>query len=186
MGSGLRARRRALGLTRATLAEAVGARPVIIGRWERGEGIPTPEQARALAEALELLPAVAADWEAVAERAGLMRGRELRPGPAWARAGRDRWLLGRRGAAPPASPAGEPASGAPPAGAYHSYLDDPAEQRRYLLRWALTLVILGALAVWLIWALGELAEGWGGLVELFRTVPPSGDPAGAFGLVGAV
>jgi transcriptional regulator with XRE-family HTH domain len=186
MGGELRARRRARGLTRATLAEAVGARPVIIGRWERGEGIPTPEQARGLAEALELPPTVAADWESVAERAGLMLGGEAQPRPTWARARRDWWRPGRRGAGLPTSPADERARNALPAAAYHSYLDDPAEQRRYTLRWALTLVILAALAVCLVWALVELAQGWRALVELFRTGPPTGNPAGAFGLVGAV
>jgi len=181
MGSELRARRRARELTRAALAEAVGTRPVILGRWERGEAVPTAEQAQGLAEVLDLPSGVAADWAALAEQAGGGAGEG--PGRGWR-------LPGRRAAGGRPAPADQSAPGAPPASprvaAYHSYLDDPAEQRRYILRWALTLVILGALAVWLIWALGELAEGWRGLVELFRTVPPSGDPAGAFGLVGAV
>jgi len=51
-------------------------------------------------------------------------------------------------------------------------LDDPVEQRRYALRWALTLLALGALAIGLIWALGELQEGWSAFLDLFRGGPP--------------
>ena len=53
LGGELRSRRRARGLNRATLAQAAGTRPVIIGRWERGEGVPTPAQVRVLADVLE-------------------------------------------------------------------------------------------------------------------------------------
>ncbi len=55
---------------------------------------------------------------------------------------------------------------------YGYYLDDPVEQRRYFWRWAFTLIVLGALAVGLIWALGELQEGWGAFLDLFRARPP--------------
>jgi hypothetical protein len=58
-----------------------------------------------------------------------------------------------------------------------SYLDDPAEQRRYALRWALTLAILAALAIGLVWALLELREGWGAFLDLFRSKPPGGGAA---------
>ena len=54
-----------------------------------------------------------------------------------------------------------------------SYLDDPGEQRRYTLRWALTLLVLGALAIGLVWALGELLEGWSAFLDLFRGRPPA-------------
>ncbi len=86
---------------------------------------------------LDLPPAVAADWVAAAEQAGggagdgpaglAAPGRPSRRAPGGG--------LTRRPGRPPV-PAG-------PAGAHRSYLDDPAEQRRYTLRWALTLVILG-------------------------------------------
>lgn len=172
MGGELRARRRARGLTHAALAEAVGTRPVILGRWERGEAVPTAGQARSLAEVLDLPSGAAADWAALAEQAGGGVGEE--PGRGWR-------LPGRQAAGGLPLPADQ---GSP--GASSSYLDDPAQRRRYALRWALTLVILGALAVCLIWALGELAGGWQALVDLLRSGPATGDPAGALRLLGGV
>jgi hypothetical protein len=67
-----------------------------------------------------------------------------------------------------------------------SYLDDPVEQRRYALRWALTIVVLGVLAIGLVWALGQLGEGWGALLDLFRSHPATGGMTNAAGLLGAV
>jgi transcriptional regulator with XRE-family HTH domain len=186
LGGELRARRGARGLSRATLAEAVGTRPVIIGRWERGEAIPTPAQVRVLAEVLELPPALAADWAAAVERVGLAIGPGGPPAPAQAAARGESWLSRRRSLARLTAPADERPTSTPPAGTHYSYLDDPAERRRYALRWAVTLVILGALAILLIWSLGELADGWRTLIELFRTGPTAGDGASACGLVGAV
>jgi transcriptional regulator with XRE-family HTH domain len=183
MGGELRARRQAREITRAALAEAVGSRPVIIGRWERGEAVPTAEQARALVRVLELDPREAADWEAAAQSVALA-GPEPVAEARWAGPRRRlaaRWkvavssLGGRR-------PVEEPGGQAPDA-AGRSYLDDPAEQRRYARRWALTLAILAALAVALIWALGELADGWRALVELFRSGPATDGPAGALRLL---
>lgn len=170
MGAELRARREARGVTRAALAEAVGSRPVMVGRWERGEAVPTREEARALARVLELPPGEAGGWEAAAE-AG-----------AWA--GESTWWAGRRAGSPfrwrwwrgvgsflgrgrPADePGGREADAAP-----RSYLDDPAEQRRYAIRWGLTLVALAAMAVAAIWLLGELTDGWRAVLELFRSRP---------------
>jgi transcriptional regulator with XRE-family HTH domain len=186
LGGELRARRNARGLTRAALAQAAGTRPVIIGRWERGEGAPTREQLQMLAEVLELPPALAAGWEAAAERAGLSAEAGGPPGPAQAAARREWWLPGRRAAVAPAMPANGGRPGKRGGGADWSYLDDPAEQRRYALRWAVSMVILGALAVCLIWALGELADGWRALIELFRSGPPAGGPAAALGLAGII
>jgi len=185
LGAELRARRSARGLTCAALAQAVGTRPVIIGRWERGEGAPTREQVQVLADVLELPPALAARWEAATERAGPSAETDGPPGPAQATARREWWLPGRA-AVPPAMPAagGRPGTRAGAAG--WSYLDDPAEQRRYALRWALTLVILGVLAVCLLWALGELADGWRAVIELFRSGPPAGGLAAALGPAGIV
>ncbi|HUU60963.1 MAG TPA: helix-turn-helix transcriptional regulator [Acidimicrobiia bacterium] len=186
LGGELRTRRSARGLSRATLAQAVGTRPVIIGRWERGEAIPTPEQVRALVEVLELPPSLTADWAAAAERVGLAIGPGGPPAPTQAAARGEWWLPRRRSPARLTAPADERPASAPPVGAHPSYLDDPAEQRRYALRWAVTLVILGALAILLIWSLGELADGWRALIELFRTGPTTSDGASACGLVGVV
>jgi len=185
LGGELHGRRSARGMSRATLAHAVGVRPVIIGRWERGEGIPTPGQVRALAGLLELPPALAADWEAAAERAGLVAGAHEPGAPAQASARREWWLPWRRNLARLAARAGERPADAGPDGACGSYLDDPAERQRYTLRWAVTLVILGALAILLVWALGELADGWRALIDLFRSGPGTGGEASAFGLLGA-
>jgi transcriptional regulator with XRE-family HTH domain len=183
MGRDLRARRRALGLTQAGLAAAVGARPVLVGRWERGEALPSLEEAARLAEVLGLDPATAAGWTAVARRteAGPIPAPPPAEGAARPARARPRWL--RRLSALVAR---HRASGTVPGEAddnavfpsprrRHSgeyYLDDPVEQRRYLWRWALTLIVLGALAVGLIWTLGELRSGWGAFLDLFRGRPP--------------
>jgi transcriptional regulator with XRE-family HTH domain len=185
LGGELRTRRSARGLSRATLAQAVGTRPVIIGRWERGEAIPTPEQVLVLVEVLDLPPSLTGDW-AAAERVGLAIGPAGPLAPARAAARGEWWLPRRRSLARLTAPADERPASAPPVGAHPSYLDDPAEQRRYALRWAFTLVILGALAILLIWSLGELTDGWRALIELFRTGPTTGDGTSACGLVGVV
>ena len=169
MGGELRARRRARGVTRAALAQALGTRPVNIGRWERGEAVPGPGQARALAAALDLPPEPAAAWLAASELVG------ADPGRGWRLPGRDAVVIPvALGPGPSPGAATEP----PPA----SYLDEPAERRRYTLRWALTLVILGVLAIALIWALGELGDGWRAVVDLFRDGPPAEELPGAWDL----
>jgi len=173
MGRDLRARRRALGLTQVALAEAVGTRPVMVGRWERGEALPTMDEALRLAEVLDLDPSVAAGWSALA----LPPSPDPAPQPEEAVfAPARRWpflWLARLQAVWAARPLRrteeeEAPRERPPGG---SYLDDPAEQRRYALRWALTLLLLGVLAVGLVWALAELWEGWGAFLDLFRGRP---------------
>ncbi len=166
-------------MSRAALAAAVDSRPVIIGRWERGEEVPTPEQARALARTLSLPAGEAVAWETAAQAAALA-GEEPGPGERLAEPRRRpaAWwqqvmsVLGR------GRPADEP-GGREADAAYRSYLDDPAEQRRYTIRWVLTMAVLAALAIALIWALGELADGWGAVLDLFRSRPAVGGPAGA-------
>lgn len=170
MGAELRAGRRARGITRAALARATGTRPVIVGRWERGEAVPSPAQARALAAVLDLPSAAATGWVSAAEQAA------AEPGRGWRLPGRDAPIL-------PAVPGGGASPRPGPAQIPASYLDDPGERRRYTLRWALTLLILGAMAVGLIWALGALADGWRALVDLFGDGPPAGGPAGALPLL---
>lgn len=190
LGRDLRSRRRALGLTQAALAEAVGTRPVMVGRWERGEALPSRDEVIRLAEVLDLDPAVAAGWSAVALRPATALDRDI-PGPAPddtdapatprrrshpPRLPRLAGLLGalRREGTPPASDYGDNAVFPTPGPRLpgESYLDDPAEQRRYTLRWALTLLVLGALAIGLVWALGELQEGWSAFLDLFRGRSP--------------
>ncbi|MBM3694976.1 MAG: helix-turn-helix transcriptional regulator [Actinobacteria bacterium] len=184
MGRDLRARRRALGLTQVALAEAVGTRPVMVGRWERGEALPSADEVMRLAEALELDPAVAAAWGGVARRPPAMPApppAESGAGPRWAGLRQAislfsaRWGVRRRPWGSIPGDAGDgavfPSPGVPRLG--ESYLDDPMERRRYTLRWVLTLLVLGALAVGLVWALGELHQGWGAFLDLFRGRPPS-------------
>jgi transcriptional regulator with XRE-family HTH domain len=182
LGGELRARREAAGLTRAGLAGAAGTRPVLVGRWERGEALPTPEQVARLAEVLELDPATAADWTArvlpvLPEPlpAGPLPGEAPVARSPWRRLGGRllSWWRARR--SPGEGPAGEDQAG-PSAG---SYLGDPVERRRYALRAALTLAALAALAIGLVWALLELREGWGAFLDLFRSRPPGTDAAGA-------
>ena len=114
-------------------------------------------------------------------RAGAAPRHPIRPGPAAreaAAAPARGWLplwLPRLGGAGGAAAAGDggrdgAAAGAPPG---ESYLDDPVEQRRYALRWALTFLVLGVLAIGLVWALGSS----GGLERLSGPVP--GAPSGA-------
>ncbi len=50
----LRERRRALGLTRTRLADRSGIPAVDLGRWERGEAVPNPDQIGLLADAVGL------------------------------------------------------------------------------------------------------------------------------------
>ena len=177
MGRDLRARRRAVGLTQVALAEAVGTRPVMVGRWERGEALPTMDEALRLAEVLDLDPSVAAGWSALAlssspdpvpapPAGGGGALRRVGPCPRWLTrlsavwAARPLRRTEEERALPRERPPGE------------SYLDDPGEQRRYTLRWALTLLVLGALAIGLVWALGEFLEGWCAFLDLFRGRPP--------------
>ena len=203
MGRTLRTRRRALGLSRSTLAEAAGTRPVVLGRWERGETAPTPDQAAALAEALDLDPAVAAEWayptapprEAEPATAPGARGGLA----AWGARLRRRFPSRRRAPSSAAEAEVRPARWslrafghpgrrtvlvAPPVALpTPSYLDDPTERRRYLLRWVGTIVLLGALAVFLVWALVELVGSWGAFLDLFRGHRPTGTSTHAFGVI---
>jgi transcriptional regulator with XRE-family HTH domain len=182
-GRDLRARRRSLGLTQAGVAEAVGTRPVIVGRWERGEAIPTLDEVMRLADVLDPDPAMAAEWSTVALPAAPVREApptgEIDLGPR--RPSRPAWLarlatvaaaLRRRPALsrPDGGRAAFPSPGRRHSG--ESYLDDPVERRRYALRWALTLLVLGALAIGLVWALVELRQGWDAFLDLFRSRPP--------------
>ena len=188
MGRDLRARRRSLGLTQAGVAEAVGTRPVIVGRWERGEARPALDEVVRLTEILDLDPGVAAEWSAGALPPAPVPGTPSAPPetdlparprlrPAWlarlsgaVAARRLRRAMRRPGAA--LSAPGPRLSG-------ESYLDDPVEQRRYALRWALTLLVLGALAIGLVWALVELRHGWDAFLDLFRSRPPGSGLTGA-------
>lgn len=170
MGGELRACRRARGIPRAAVARALATRPVIIGRWERGEAVPNPDQARALAALLDLPAEAAAAWLSAAEQAEAEADRGWR-------------LPGRGSAWSPSSGASVPFPGSDPEPIPRSYLDDRGERRRYALRWALTLVILGALAIGLIWALGELGSGWRAVVDLWHDDPRVDDLTGAWGLL---
>jgi transcriptional regulator with XRE-family HTH domain len=57
-----RRRRIELGLSQARLASSLGVSTTQIGRWERGEAVPTPAQLRALAEVLDLTPSDIDSW----------------------------------------------------------------------------------------------------------------------------
>lgn len=188
MGRDLRARRRSLGLTQAGLAQAVGTRPVMVGRWERGEALPSLDEAVRLAEVLDLDPAVAAGWSAVALRPApeAVPSRAPAPAlpggesalPAWRRRlavlpamWLGRWRPSGRVPGEAGDEAVFPAPRARRPG--ESYLDDPVERRRYALRFALTLIALGALAIGLVWAVGQLGDGWGAFLDLFRGRPPA-------------
>jgi transcriptional regulator with XRE-family HTH domain len=185
MGLDLRARRRALGLTQVALAEAVGTRPVMVGRWERGEALPTIDEALRLAEALDLDPAAAAGWSAPAVSSSPdpvpapPPGEEVPTAPTGSSL--PRWLgrLTALWAARPLRRTEEERALSRERPPGESYLDDPVEQRRYALRWALTIVVLGALAIGLVWALAELWEGWGAFLDLFRDRPPGSGVTGA-------
>ena len=48
---------------------------------------------------------------------------------------------------------------------------------------ALTLAVLGALALTLVWAWGELGDGWGAFIDLFRGDQPAEDLTDALGLL---
>lgn len=177
MGRDLRARRRALGLTQVALAEAVGTRPVMVGRWERGEALPTMEEARRLAEVLDLDPSAAAGWSALAVSSSPDPAPAPPPvdeAPAPARRYLPRRLAQLRAAwaARPLRQTEEERARSRERPPGESYLDDPGEQRRYALRWAATLLLLGVLAIGLVWALMELLGSWGAFLDLFRGRPP--------------
>ncbi len=182
MGRELRTRRRTLGLTQGDVAEAVGTRPVMVGRWERGEARPTLDEVIRLAEVLDLDPGAAAEWSAVALAPGPGAGTPpAEPEPAARRPHRPAWLarlsvvvaMWRRRLGPGRAD-GEHAAfrTAGPRLPRESYLDDPVEQRRYAIRWALTLILLGALAIGLVWAMLELRQGWDAFLDLFRSPRP--------------
>ena len=170
-------------MTRAALAAAVESRPVIVGRWERGEAVPTPEQARALAGVLGLPAEEAVVWEAAAQAAALAREEPgLGAGPSEPRRRAPVWWEQVRSVLGRGRPAGEP-GGREADASYPSYLHDPAEQRRYTVRWVLTMAVLAALAITLVWLLGELADGWGAVLDLFRSRPAGNGPARALSLL---
>jgi len=226
MGGDLRARRRARGMTQARLAGMVGVRPLVLGRWERGEAVPTRDQIRLLAETLDVDPAVAVAWAETAGRADRTEpstavrivqalggsdpwGDLPSPIVATPRERRPWWLFssGRRstGAAegptrsttPPsavvAMPAPHPRLATQPDGDVFPapaprvvetpYMDDPEQQRVYTVRSALTLAVLGALALTLVWAVGELSDGWGAFLDLFRGDDAAGGLTDALGLL---
>jgi transcriptional regulator with XRE-family HTH domain len=58
----LRERRRALGLTRARLADQTGLTAVDLSKWERGEDVPAPEAVIVLAEAIGLEVDETQEW----------------------------------------------------------------------------------------------------------------------------
>lgn len=64
-GKALRERRTAMDLSRSRLAAATGATAAAVGRWERGEGVPTPAQFAALPDLLRLSPAETEIWRAL-------------------------------------------------------------------------------------------------------------------------
>ena len=225
MGRDLRTRRRARGMTQARLAGMVGVRPLVLGRWERGERVPTRAQVHRLAEILDVDPAVAAAWTETAGRADRTepstavrivqalggsdpwgdlpspvvatrqeskRWWRLPPGPAGTRP------VPAGGAAAPRSavvamPAPHPRLATAPDGDVFPapaartprvpYMEDPEQQRVYTVRSALTLAMLGALAIALVWAWGQLGDGWGAFLDLFRGDTPASDLTDALGLV---
>jgi transcriptional regulator with XRE-family HTH domain len=61
-GREVRGRRLELGMSQSRVAEAVGVPIVQIGRWERGEDVPDPARASALAQALDVDPDRAGTW----------------------------------------------------------------------------------------------------------------------------
>ena len=160
------------------LAEAVGTRPVMVGRWERGEALPTMDEALRLAEVLDLDPGDGGRMGRAGALPLPMPSPPLRPRrqpPPRRGDGCPVWLtrLKAAWAARPLRRTEEEAARLQERPPGESYLDDPAEQRRYALRWAVTLLLLGVLAVGLVWALMELRESWGAFLDLFR-----GRPAG--------
>jgi transcriptional regulator with XRE-family HTH domain len=177
MGRALQVRRCDLGLSRAAVAQATGTRPVVVGRWERGESAPTPEEAGRLATVLRLDPSVTEAWSApssppVTHEApppprrrllGLFPRRRITSGEVASAAGRR--PSGLRSLIPWT---GRTVLVAPPPAHPPSYLDEPAERRRYLVRWAVTLLVLGALAILLVWAVGQLLGTWGSFLDMFR------------------
>jgi TRAP-type mannitol/chloroaromatic compound transport system permease small subunit len=64
-----------------------------------------------------------------------------------------------------------------------SYLDDPAERRRYALRLLATVLVMMVMVLVLIWALGQLGGAWGSFLDLFHRGEPSPAPGGAFVLL---
>jgi transcriptional regulator with XRE-family HTH domain len=177
MGRALQVRRCDLGLSRAAVAQATGTRPVVVGRWERGELAPTLEEAERLAAVLRLDPSVTEAWAApssppVTHEAppspprrflGFFPRRPTASADAASAAGRRSSVL--RGLVPWT---GRTVLVAPPPVHPPSYLDEPAERRRYAVRWAVTLLILGALAILLVWAVGQLLGTWGSFLDMFR------------------
>jgi transcriptional regulator with XRE-family HTH domain len=191
--SDLRALRRASGMSQAALAAAVGVRPLVVGRWERGESAPVGEEAARLAQVLGIDPAEVARWPARVEpwddplapppEATVARGAD--PWGSAVSPGRtSRARLRGRLVRPPMRPAG--AWAFPTRSArrvVRSYLDDPAERRRYALRLLATVLVMMVMVLVLIWALGQLGGAWGSFLDLFHRGEPSPAPGGAFVLL---
>lgn len=226
----LRERRRALGLTRARLAEQTGITTVDLTRWERGDGTPDGDAVIVLAEAIGLEVTETQAWldQVVVDVTGpdisvqlvesseapsdpfLNRSALLKAEPSWLTRVADR--LHRRDAAKeevgeaavtplrrteqaPRRPAPSPSTGLvrQPMRVSHlpSVFPEPAiapydpevriysaasarplsdeEEQLYLLRRLRTGAALIGLALVLWWALGSLWEGFGDVIQLFRT-----------------
>ena len=79
-----RRRRIELGLSQSRVASSLGVSATQIGRWERGEAVPTPAQLRALAEILDLEQAEVEVWldDLTLEAGGPTVSIEIVPDPA--------------------------------------------------------------------------------------------------------
>lgn len=217
----LRERRRSAGLTRTRLAASSGVDAAVIARVERGEAVPTPEQARALRIALtgeDEPPTSLQDRISGADSTQATddpippqgskqasddvsrpvppgRNRSLRPAPPGfdprPSPARSTPRTGGLVAPPPArAPTAAPATRGIDTAIhdpdYHVYSTAPtdyptAEDRQlYLLRRIRTALILIALGVVLLWALGALQQGIVDVFDLFRasttTVAPTLPP----------
>ena len=222
----LRERRRALGLTRTRLADRSGIPAVDLGKWERGEDVPNPDQIGLLADAVGLDDEETQAWlDAVitvditdpeiavelVEGTGppanpfSQRLRPLRSDPS--RMERIRARVGELGRKAPSSPTAverlvkpSPPRPAPSARtglvaepgrelpsvfpdtqigsfdpAVRVYSTAPAtypnpdDEQIYLLRRIRTASVLLGLGIILWWAFGALGEGFGDVLDLFRT-----------------
>ncbi len=187
-GLDLKVYRTARGLSQAALAAAVGVRPLVVARWERGESVPTDAQVEGLAQALDVEPLEVSRWfEGVARGAGVATpsggdssGRGADPWTSRAspdRSGRGGFLRSRLRMLRIRPPSGPGGAWAFPSRSsrrvVRSYLNDPVERRRYALRLAATILVMLALMLALVWALGQLSSAWGSFLDLFRDTEPS-------------
>lgn len=186
LGSTLRERRRAVGMSAVQVATEVGVRLSQLREWERGDAVPAPALVRALARLLDLEATTAREWLDLAGAGGvespdveivLLGGNA--PADPFAEPAvivdltrqPSRWEAARPSAGVPGA-AVFPAPGSGPYVYSAGDLEFPSRARPMTRRrWLVMAAVVVALGLVLWWAFGELGHGLSSVVERLDAPP---------------